>query len=168
MFMKFQKKLKDTQRSQCIVERLSRLGSKEYSNTMKKWDPYEFKLLVMDSAIALWTTMIRGFTRHSSYEEAMWFFLEGNGVGEDLVYVEPVDFVLEPYDFLPKVENSEVRAWALEVHALWKKLSRKVSSSVHDHPELHTVDAPFCPDYSFHFHARWTLGLLCLGSSLGL
>ncbi|XVF12917.1 hypothetical protein REPUB_Repub08aG0161400 [Reevesia pubescens] len=59
--------------------------------------------------------------------------------GEDLVYAEPVDFVPEPHGFLPKVENPEVRAWALEVHALWKNLSRKVSSSVHHHPELHTL-----------------------------
>ncbi|XWS24373.1 hypothetical protein CRYUN_Cryun28dG0096300 [Craigia yunnanensis] len=32
-----------------------------------------------------------------------------------------------------------MRAWALEVHVLWKKLSRKVSSTVHDHPKLHTL-----------------------------
>ncbi|XVF10352.1 hypothetical protein REPUB_Repub07fG0175400 [Reevesia pubescens] len=61
------------------------------------------------------------------------------GAGEDLVYAEPVDFVPDPNGFLPRVENPEVRAWALEVHALWKNLSRKVSSSVHDHPELHTM-----------------------------
>ncbi|OMO79824.1 Glycoside hydrolase, family 37 [Corchorus capsularis] len=59
--------------------------------------------------------------------------------GEDLVYAEPVDFVAEPHGFLPKVENPKVRAWALEVHALWKNLSRKVSDSVHQHPELHTL-----------------------------
>ncbi|TYG43488.1 hypothetical protein ES288_D11G020800v1 [Gossypium darwinii] len=64
-----------------------------------------------------------------------WF----KSAGEDLVYVEPMDFETEPYGFLPKVENPEVRAWALEVHGLWKKLSREVSSSVHDHPELHTL-----------------------------
>ncbi|EOY25128.1 Trehalase 1 [Theobroma cacao] len=61
------------------------------------------------------------------------------GAGEDLVYAEPLDFVPEPHGFLPKVENPEVRAWALEVHALWKNLSRKVSTSVHQHPELHTM-----------------------------
>ncbi|XP_022735939.1 probable trehalase isoform X1 [Durio zibethinus] len=61
------------------------------------------------------------------------------GAGEDVVYAEPVDFVPEPHGFLPKVENPEVRGWALEVHALWKNLSRKVSSSVHHHPELHTL-----------------------------
>ena len=71
MFMKFQQ----PQRSQCIIERQSKLGSKEYA--------------------------------------------------------EPVDFVLEPYGFSPKLENLEMRAWALEVHALWKKI-RKVLSSVHD------------------------------------
>ncbi|XVF53127.1 hypothetical protein PTKIN_Ptkin05aG0075200 [Pterospermum kingtungense] len=59
--------------------------------------------------------------------------------GKDLVYAEPVDFAPEPHGFLPKVENPEVRAWALEVHALWKNLSRKVSSSVHHNPELHTL-----------------------------
>ncbi|KAK6263301.1 hypothetical protein QUC31_009117 [Theobroma cacao] len=61
------------------------------------------------------------------------------GAGEDLVYADPLDFVPEPHGFLPKVENPEVRAWALEVHALWKNLSRKVSNSVHQHPELHTM-----------------------------
>ncbi|GMI89115.1 trehalase 1 [Hibiscus trionum] len=59
--------------------------------------------------------------------------------GDDLVYSEPIDFVPEPHNFLPKVENPEVRGWALEVHALWKNLSRKVSSLVHDHPDLHTL-----------------------------
>lgn len=62
-----------------------------------------------------------------------------NGAGEDMVYVEPVDFVPEPEGFLPKVRNPEVRAWALEVHALWKNLSRKVSQSVVDKPEFHTM-----------------------------
>ncbi|KAL4302987.1 hypothetical protein GQ457_10G005980 [Hibiscus cannabinus] len=62
-----------------------------------------------------------------------------NGAGDDLIYSEPVDFVPEPHGFLSKVENPEVRGWALEVHALWKNLSRKVSSSVHDHPDLHTL-----------------------------
>ena len=61
------------------------------------------------------------------------------GAGSDLVYVEPVDFVPEPEGFLPKVENPEVRTWALEVHALWKNLSRKVSDEVHKRPELHTI-----------------------------
>ncbi|KAG6636500.1 hypothetical protein CIPAW_11G115500 [Carya illinoinensis] len=61
------------------------------------------------------------------------------GAGDDMVYVEPVDFVPEPEGFLPKVENAEVRTWALEVHALWKNLSRKVSDEVLKRPELHTL-----------------------------
>ncbi|XP_065637859.1 uncharacterized protein LOC111986510 [Quercus suber] len=61
------------------------------------------------------------------------------GAGNDMVYIEPVDFVPEPEGFLPKVENPEVRAWALEVHALWKNLSRKVSDEVHKRPELNTI-----------------------------
>ncbi|GMQ05918.1 hypothetical protein CsSME_00050731 [Camellia sinensis var. sinensis] len=62
-----------------------------------------------------------------------------NGAGEDLVYTEPVDFVPEPEGFLPEVLNREVRAWALEVHSLWKNLSRKVSDRVLDRPEFHTL-----------------------------
>lgn len=58
---------------------------------------------------------------------------------DDLVYVEPVDFVQVPIGFLPKVNNQKVRAWALEVHSLWKNLSRKVAASVLKHPELHTL-----------------------------
>ncbi|KAF3624288.1 putative trehalase [Capsicum annuum] len=61
------------------------------------------------------------------------------GADEDLVYVEPVDYVVEPEGFLPKVKNTEVRAWALEVHSLWKNLSRKVSDHVLEKPELYTL-----------------------------
>ena len=62
-----------------------------------------------------------------------------NGAGDDLVRHEPVDFVAEPQEFLPKVKHPEVRAWALKVHSLWKNLSRKVSQTVKDQPELHTL-----------------------------
>ncbi|KZV45951.1 trehalase [Dorcoceras hygrometricum] len=58
---------------------------------------------------------------------------------EDLVHVKPVDFVPEPKDFLPKVKNPEVRAWALEVHSLWNNLSRKVSNGVFHRPDYHTL-----------------------------
>ncbi|TQD96418.1 hypothetical protein C1H46_017913 [Malus baccata] len=61
------------------------------------------------------------------------------GAGEDMVVAEPVDFVPEPEGFLPKVKHPEVRAWALEVHSLWKNLSRKVCGGVHKKPELHTL-----------------------------
>uniref|UniRef100_A0A6N2JX87 Trehalase n=1 Tax=Salix viminalis TaxID=40686 RepID=A0A6N2JX87_SALVM len=59
--------------------------------------------------------------------------------GDDLVYYDPEDFFPEPEGFLPKVKNPEVRSWALEVHALWKNLSRKVSDGVLEHSELHTM-----------------------------
>ncbi|KAK6935578.1 Glycoside hydrolase, family 37 [Dillenia turbinata] len=61
------------------------------------------------------------------------------GAGEDLIFVEPVDFVVEPDGFLPKVNNQKVRNWALEVHSLWRNLSRRVSDGVKEHPELHTL-----------------------------
>ncbi|KAK6947957.1 Glycoside hydrolase, family 37 [Dillenia turbinata] len=61
------------------------------------------------------------------------------GAGEDLIFVKPVDFVVEPDGFLPKVKNQKVRSWALEVHSLWRNLSRRVSDGVKEHPELHTL-----------------------------
>lgn len=61
------------------------------------------------------------------------------GTGEDLVRVDPVDFVEKPEDFLPEVKSPEVKDWALEVHNLWKNLSRKVSGRVMEKPELYTL-----------------------------
>lgn len=61
------------------------------------------------------------------------------GAGEDMVEIVPEDYVPEPAGFMPAVESPEVRAWALEVHSLWKNLSRKVSKRVEDRPELHTL-----------------------------
>lgn len=61
------------------------------------------------------------------------------GAEEDLVFANPVDFVARPEGFLPKVKSPEVRAWALEVHELWKNLSRKVSGRVLEKPEFHTL-----------------------------
>ncbi|XP_028789586.1 probable trehalase [Neltuma alba] len=62
-----------------------------------------------------------------------------DGAGDDVVYYEPEDYVEEPEGFLPKVDDPEVRAWALKVHSLWKNLSRRVSSGVKSHPHLHTL-----------------------------
>ncbi|XP_058104847.1 probable trehalase isoform X2 [Magnolia sinica] len=59
--------------------------------------------------------------------------------GSDLVAAEPGDFVPVPEGFLPKVESPEVRAWALEVHSLWKNLSRKVSEEILEKRDLHTL-----------------------------
>ncbi|XP_065858523.1 trehalase isoform X2 [Euphorbia lathyris] len=59
--------------------------------------------------------------------------------GEDVEYYDPPDFVAEPEGFLPAVENPVVRGWAIEVHSLWKNLSRKVSDDVKEHPGLHTL-----------------------------
>ncbi|KAK9275467.1 hypothetical protein L1049_022734 [Liquidambar formosana] len=59
--------------------------------------------------------------------------------GDDLVYAKQSDFVPVPAGFLPKLENAEVRAWALEVHSLWKDLCRRVSDGVKKRPELHTL-----------------------------
>ncbi|KAG8084107.1 hypothetical protein GUJ93_ZPchr0010g8488 [Zizania palustris] len=59
--------------------------------------------------------------------------------GSDLVAADPLDFEDEPRGFLPKVENAEARAWALEVHALWKDLARRVAPDVVARPDRHTI-----------------------------
>ncbi|KAI6706996.1 hypothetical protein NL676_009958 [Syzygium grande] len=59
--------------------------------------------------------------------------------GSDLVYAQPADFVPEPEGFLPRVRNPAVRAWALEVHALWPNLSRRVDDAVRERPDWHTL-----------------------------
>ncbi|KAI3990729.1 hypothetical protein MKX01_023029 [Papaver californicum] len=62
-----------------------------------------------------------------------------NEAGSDLVYHEPIDFEYEPSGFLPKVKNLKVRKWALEIHSLWKNLSRKVDDKVIENPDLYTL-----------------------------
>lgn len=59
--------------------------------------------------------------------------------GSDLIADDPTDFVPEPDGFLPKVENPQVRAWALGVHSIWKNLSSRVSDDVMADPNLHTL-----------------------------
>ncbi|CAH9124742.1 unnamed protein product [Cuscuta epithymum] len=61
------------------------------------------------------------------------------GPGRDLVIAHPVDFVDKPEGFLPKVHNPEVRNWAMEIHKIWRNLSRKVADEVKERPDLHTL-----------------------------
>ncbi|KAJ9549793.1 hypothetical protein OSB04_022336 [Centaurea solstitialis] len=60
-------------------------------------------------------------------------------MAEDLERVDPVDYVDDPDGFLVKVVHPGVRGFGLEVHSIWKNLSRKVSGRVLEHPELHTL-----------------------------
>ncbi|KAL4019157.1 hypothetical protein IC575_022801 [Cucumis melo] len=62
-----------------------------------------------------------------------------HSAGTDLVYSNPVDFNPQPDGFLPKVENVEVRTWALDIHNFWKNLSRRVSDDLIHHPDTHTL-----------------------------
>ena len=59
--------------------------------------------------------------------------------GIDLVHHEPEDFVSDPTEFLANVENDQVREWAREVHCLWRTLSCRVSDSVIESPDRHTL-----------------------------
>ncbi|KAJ1274404.1 hypothetical protein BS78_05G059100 [Paspalum vaginatum] len=59
--------------------------------------------------------------------------------GSDLVPAGPRDFQPEPRGFLPRVGSREARAWALEVHALWKDLTKRVAPDVGERPDRHTL-----------------------------
>ncbi|KAL6906457.1 hypothetical protein ACP4OV_004058 [Aristida adscensionis] len=59
--------------------------------------------------------------------------------GSDLVPADLPDFAADPPGFLPRVRSQEARAWALEVHALWKDLARRVAPAVAVRPERHTL-----------------------------
>ncbi|CAN8274099.1 unnamed protein product [Cochlearia groenlandica] len=62
-----------------------------------------------------------------------------DGAGKDLVHHEPEDYVEDPSEFLLNVENKKVRDWARDVHALWRTLSCRVSDSVRESPNRHTL-----------------------------
>ncbi|XAR55173.1 Alpha,alpha-trehalase [Bertholletia excelsa] len=62
-----------------------------------------------------------------------------NDAEEDIEYKVPADFVPEPEGFLPAVESPKMRAWALQVHSLWKNLSRKVADAVFEQKGFHTL-----------------------------
>ncbi|KAM0898693.1 hypothetical protein ACQ4PT_021761 [Festuca glaucescens] len=59
--------------------------------------------------------------------------------GSDLLAADPPDFEPEPRGFLPRVGGGEARAWALEVHALWRDLARRVAPAVAAGPDRHTL-----------------------------
>ncbi|KAK3153109.1 hypothetical protein QOZ80_2BG0167930 [Eleusine coracana subsp. coracana] len=59
--------------------------------------------------------------------------------GSDLVAADPPDFDPSPAGFLPRVAGREARAWAVEVHALWKDLARRVAPGVAARPDRHTL-----------------------------
>jgi alpha,alpha-trehalase len=59
--------------------------------------------------------------------------------GSDLLAADPPDFDADPRGFLPGVVSGEARAWALEVHALWRDLARRVAPAVVARPDGHTL-----------------------------
>ncbi|KAJ7952181.1 Trehalase [Quillaja saponaria] len=99
--------------------------------------PLKLNLSTTEEALNKLPRSENGSVLAKDLEDFIEQYLEG--AGDDLEYLEPKDFVPEPEDFLPKVENHEIRAWALEVHSLWKNLSRKVSNRVERQPQLHTL-----------------------------
>ncbi|XP_042507494.1 probable trehalase [Macadamia integrifolia] len=99
--------------------------------------PLKFDLSTTEDAFDKLPRTENGTALVKDLEKFIGMFMDS--AGSDMVYVEPVDFVAEPVGFLPKVENLEVRKWALEVHSLWKNLSRKVADEVREQPQLHTL-----------------------------
>ncbi|GBG77617.1 hypothetical protein CBR_g24063 [Chara braunii] len=59
--------------------------------------------------------------------------------GSDLQPCRPADYVEDPVDFLPDVEDERVRKWALDIHRFWLRLCRRVSDRVRIAPLQHTL-----------------------------
>lgn len=59
--------------------------------------------------------------------------------GSDLVAANPGDFVRAAPGFLSNVKNGRVREWAVEVHGLWRNLSRRISGDVRKESDWHTL-----------------------------
>lgn len=116
---------------------LAVFGSKDFDPKLYVDMSLKFSLATVEEAFDALPRSANASIPAKELLEFMKKYLED--AGDDLVVVEPPDFIPEPGLFLPKVENPTVRAWALEVHALWKNLSRQVSGSVRDQSELHTL-----------------------------
>ncbi|OAY78797.1 putative trehalase [Ananas comosus] len=118
-------------------EALATLGPKNFDPKLYVDLPLKTDLSAAESAFARLPRSPEGAIR----APVLGMFLDEyfDEAGSDLAYVEPVDFVPEPEGFLPNVENPRVRSWALEVHSLWKDLSRRVADEVRKRPERHTL-----------------------------
>lgn len=59
--------------------------------------------------------------------------------GSDLLAYTPADYTPTPANFVPGVQNQQVRKWALQIHALWLILARQTAAIVEKQPDQHTL-----------------------------
>ncbi|KAK1258408.1 putative trehalase [Acorus gramineus] len=116
---------------------LQTLGPKDFDPKLYVDLPLKHDLPVVESAFAKLPRSANGTVPVEDLDLFIERYL--GRAGTDMVLHEPSDFVADPDGFLPKVENSKVRTWALEVHSLWKNLSREVADAVRERPGLHTL-----------------------------
>jgi alpha,alpha-trehalase len=171
------KSMDDVKSSIPLVSFLERLQQTAFNtfNNHSNFDPktyvdlpLKFPLSVTDHAFQNLPKSSTGLVSVHDLNRFIETYFEG--AGDDLVYFDPEDFVPVPDDFLPKVKNPEVRAWAIKVHSLWKNLSRKVSSEVKTHPEFHTLlpvlDSVVIPGSRFrevyYWDSYWVIRFVCL------
>lgn len=62
-----------------------------------------------------------------------------NVAGSDLIPSIPKEFNPSPPNFLRRVQSLKARKWALQIHKLWLDLIWKVSPSVAENSNLHTL-----------------------------
>ena len=83
------------------------------------YDPYGFRLLVMERSIALWTARIGGFTWYSPYEEAP-LFLVVNGEMSQVV-----EFIFKK-NFHPTVNYQAHNMASEDVVAVFEKIAMPI------------------------------------------
>lgn len=125
-----------------FLERLQEAALQTYGH--KGFDPKKYVDMALKEDLSTTVEAFSSLTRtgtgsipRSELDGFMFKYLVGPD--KDLVYAKPVDYVAEPEGFLPKVENPEVRKWGLEIHLLWKNLSRRVADKVLERPDFHTL-----------------------------
>ncbi|KAK7318060.1 hypothetical protein RJT34_02758 [Clitoria ternatea] len=126
-----------------FLQRLQQTAFETFGNSDNKFDPKTYVDLPLKFPLSVTEHAFQNLPNNngSVTVQDLNRFLESHfeGAGDDIVHLDPQDFVPEPEGFLPKVKHPEIRAWALEVHSLWKNLTRKVLGAVKAHPNFHTL-----------------------------
>ncbi|EHB08785.1 Trehalase [Heterocephalus glaber] len=86
---------------------------------------------VLQSFSALAAAHNHGIPKQQLQEFVQQYF---QPVGQELLPWTPEDWKESP-QFLQKISDSKLRAWAEELHQIWKKLGKKMKPEVVSHPE---------------------------------
>ncbi|KAJ1438045.1 Six-hairpin glycosidase superfamily [Sesbania bispinosa] len=135
-----------------FLERLQETAFKTFGNS--NFDPKTYVDLPLKFSLSVTEHAFQNLpkdTNGSVPVDDLKRFLEAyfEGAGDDLVYLEPEDFVPEPEGFLPKVKHPEIRAWALQ-----DKASASKFLNVSEKQQFY-LDLASAAESGWDFSTRW-------------